>query len=209
MARKDHPHHLFVLGVFNNQELVYQCVTELLDEDFQSEDISIYSSNPDMKTSANFLELEKSTKGPESAITGAGIGATVGCALGGIFGTGLVPEFHGFTALGPMSTALWGFAMGGMIGGIAGGLIGSRVPEDDAKNFQKSLQQNETLLTVRVKDREEARNVKVILEVSGATKILFNQDQEKFSESIVLDKRPGFRPTHPNTPKGEPSTWNH
>ena len=206
MANRDRSHQLTVLGVFDNQELVYQCVTELLDEDFAAEDISIYSSNPAIKSSANFLELEKTTKGPESAITGAGIGATVGCALGGILGTGLVPEFSGFTALGPMSTALWGFAMGGMVGGVCGGLIGSRVPEDDAKNFSKSLKQNETLLTVLVKDKTQAKDVKVVLEVSGAKKILFNQDQEKYADSTILAKK---GKTRTSSSKGEQATWNH
>src|SRR2546423_15261667 len=95
---------------------------------FSNDDISVLL--PDKAGTRDFA-VEKGTKAPEGAITGAGTGGVVGGTLGWLAGIGAfaIPGIGPFIAAGPILAALAGVGVGGAVGGMTGGLIGMGIPE--------------------------------------------------------------------------------
>src|SRR5438105_10920682 len=98
-------------------------VEDLKSAGFSNNDISVLL--PDKSGTKDFA-MEKGTKAPEGAITGAGTGGVLGGALGLLAGIGVlaIPGLGPFIAAGPIMAALSGAAVGATAGGIVGCLIG-------------------------------------------------------------------------------------
>src|SRR5438874_10466382 len=105
---------------------------------FSNDDISVLL--PDKAGTRDFA-VEKGTKAPEGALTGAGTGGVVGGALGWLAGIGAlaIPGLGPFIAAGPIMAALGGAAVGAAMGGIAGALIGMGIPEYEAKRYEGKI----------------------------------------------------------------------
>src|SRR5882672_6314855 len=112
-----------VFGIYSSQAGVQEAVDQLRAAGFRNTDVSVlFSDNVGTKDFAH----ERSSKAPEGAITGAGLGGLLGATAGWLCGIGVlaVPGLGPFLAAGPIMALLSGLGVGGVIGGLAGGLVG-------------------------------------------------------------------------------------
>jgi hypothetical protein len=165
MAKKN----MAVFGIYQNLPLAEEAILDLKKNGFRNTDISVlFSENVGNKE----LALEKHTKAPEGATTGAGTGVVIGGILGWLtsVGTLLMPDF-GFVAAGPIVSLLAGAGIVGTIGGVAGALIGVGIPEYEAKRYEGRLKKGGILLSVHTDNNEWKKRAKEILKKTGADDI--------------------------------------
>lgn len=162
--------NIAVYGIYKTRPMVESAVEELKNASFRNEDISVLF--PDSGGSKEFA-VEKETKAPEGAVTGAGAGAVVGGALGWLAGFGLlaIPGVGPFIAAGPIMATLAGAGAGGLAGGIAGALIGMGIPEYEANLYEGRLKKGGILLSVHADDNDWKTKAKNILKSTGAEDI--------------------------------------
>jgi Protein of unknown function (DUF3341) len=156
-----------VLGIFSSRADTENAVDLLKAAGYHNTDISVlFAENHGPKD----LAIEKETKAPEGATTGAGSGAVIGGALGWLAGIGMlaIPGIGPFIAAGPIVAMLSGVGVGGAVGGIAGGLIGAGMPEYEAKRYEGRMKTGGILLSVHCDDSKSTKRAKEILEESGA-----------------------------------------
>lgn len=186
--KPSHPQR-FILGVFNSKKKVLSCISSLRKYPYADSNIYLSVANPERRGEAHFLKMDKMTKNPESAITGAGIGGITGIALGAGAGLGLIPTFETAAVSGPFVTAFVGLFYGAAFGATIGAFIGSRVPEDDAKNIERSLNHHEILLSVHVNNKREEHQTQKLFHEFGAQRILLNEENERIDDSSTLERR--------------------
>jgi len=154
-------------GIFKDRSEVENAVDQLKAAGFRNTDISVlFPYNEGNKDFA----IEKETKAPEGATTGAGTGAILGGALGWLAGIGslAIPGVGPLIAAGPIMAALAGAGVGGTLGGIAGALVGMGIPEYEARRYQGRIEKGGILLSVHCDDSDWTSKAKNILENSGA-----------------------------------------
>jgi len=162
--------NIAVYGIYPNRPAVERAVDALKEAGFRNADISVLL--PESGGTKEFA-VEKETKAPEGAATGAGTGAVVGGALGWLVGIGLlaIPGIGPFIAAGPIMAALAGAGAGGLAGGIAGALIGMGIPEYEANRYEGRIKKGGILLSVHADDTDWKNKGKDILERTGAEDI--------------------------------------
>jgi hypothetical protein len=155
-----------VFGIFSNRLQVEEAINQLRLDGFRQADISVlYPDNSGTKDFAH----EKSTKAPEGAAAGIGIGAIAGGALGWLAGVGAfsVPELAPFAAAGPIVGAMAGAGAMGTIAGVAGALVGLSEPEYEARRYQGRIKDGGMLLSVHCDNEDWVKRAKAILKISG------------------------------------------
>ena len=187
-----------VYGIYPSRPLVERAVDALKQAGFRNTDISVLF--PEGGGTKDFA-VEKETKAPEGAATGAGSGAVVGGALGWLMGIGLlaIPGLGPFIAAGPIMAALAGAGAGGVVGGIAGALIGMGIPEYEANRYEGRIKEGGILLSVHADDTEWKTKGKAILERTGAEDI-----GVKGESGADQDERPQGTSASPRTGYGDP-----
>jgi hypothetical protein len=190
--------NIAVYGIYPSRPLVERAVDALKEAGFRNTDISVLF--PQGGGTKDFA-VEKETKAPEGAATGAGSGAVVGGALGWLMGIGLlaIPGLGPFIAAGPIMAALAGAGAGGVVGGIAGALIGMGIPEYEANRYEGRIKEGGILLSVHADDTEWKTKGKAILERTGAEDIGYKgesaADHEEsaspYPQGISTPPRPG------------------
>ncbi len=162
--------NIAVYGIYPNRPMVEKAVEELKDAGFRNADISVLF--PESGGTKEFA-IEKETKAPEGAATGAGTGAVIGGALGWLMGVGLlvIPGLGLFIAAGPIMAALAGVGAVGLVGGIAGALIGMGIPEYEANRYEGRIKKGGILLSIHADDRGWKNKGKDILKRTGAEDI--------------------------------------
>jgi hypothetical protein len=162
--------NIAVYGIYPSRPMVEKAVEELKNAGFRNSDISVLF--PKGGGTKEFA-VEKETKAPEGAATGAGSGAVVGGALGWLVGIGAlaIPGVGPFIAAGPIMAALAGAGAGGLVGGIAGALIGMGIPEYEAKRYEGRIKEGGILLSIHADDRDWTNKGKDILKRTGAEDI--------------------------------------
>jgi hypothetical protein len=191
--------NIAVYGIYPSRPMVEHAVEELKDAGFRNTDISVLF--PEGGGTKEFA-VEKETKAPEGAATGAGSGAVVGGALGWLVGIGLlaIPGLGPFIAAGPIMAALAGAGAGGLVGGIAGALIGMGIPEYEANRYEGRIKEGGILLSVHADGRDWKNKGKDILERTGAEDIGYkgesdaDQDQRDrpYPEGTSAPPRTGY-----------------
>jgi len=159
-----------VFGIYPSYESVERAVDALRVAGFRGTDISVlFPENVGTKDFA----MEKGTKAPEGAATGAGTGVVVGGTLGWLTGIGAlaIPGLGPFIAAGPIMAALAGAGAGGALGGITGALIGMGIPEYEAKRYQGRVTKGGILLSVHSDNSDWTKRAKEVLERTGAEDI--------------------------------------
>ncbi len=159
-----------VFGIYPTYGAVDGAVESLRVSGFRSTDISVlFPENVGTKDFA----MEKGTKAPEGATTGAGTGAILGGAVGWLAGIGAlaIPGLGPFIAAGPIMAALAGAGVGGAVGGITGALIGMGIPEYEAKRYEGRVKNGGILLSVHSDSSDWTARAKKILEQTGAEDI--------------------------------------
>ena len=159
-----------VYGIYKNRVNVEQAVDTLREQGFRNTDISVLF--PENQGSKDFA-VEKNTKAPEGAATGAGSGAVVGGALGWLAGIGLlaIPGVGPFIAAGPIMGLLAGAGVGGAVGTIVGALIGMGIPEYEAKRYEGRIKEGGILLSVHCDSSDWVKRAKDLLKQTGAEDI--------------------------------------
>ena len=190
-----------VVGLFDSRSEAHSTVQQLVNSDFDREDISLVSQDTDRESnegkthpgiSGSDLSIPKDDT--SGALKGAGIGAAVG-GIGGLLAgiAGLaIPVIGPIVAAGPIAAALTAALGGAGVGAATGGLIGALtdmgVPEDDAKHYQDQIGRGKTLVIVRASDDASADRAADILESSGAEKI----DGRETDTDYTLDRPSTF-----------------
>ena len=192
--------NIAVYGIYRTREMVERAVEELKGAGFRNADISVLF--PESGGTKEFA-IEKETKAPEGAATGAGSGAVVGGALGWLAGIGLlaIPGVGPFIAAGPIMAALAGVGAGGLVGGLAGALIGMGIPEYEANRYEGRIKKGGILLSIHADDNDWTKKGKDILERTGAEDI--GSKGESHADYDVSD-RPGTNAPSPRTAYVEP-----
>jgi len=159
-----------VYGIYRNRVNVEQAVDTLREQGFRNTDISVLF--PENQGSKDFA-VEKNTKAPEGAATGAGSGAVVGGALGWLAGIGLlaIPGVGPFIAAGPIIGLLAGAGVGGAVGTIVGALIVMGIPEYEAKRYEGRIKEGGILLSVHCDSSDWVKRAKDLLKQTGAEDI--------------------------------------
>jgi hypothetical protein len=154
-------------GIYRDETSLKNAVETLQKQGFRSTDISVLCPE---NTGTKDFALEKATKAPEGAATGAGSGAVVGGALGWLAGIGsiAIPGVGPFLAAGPVMAALAGVGVGGAVGGLAGALVGAGIPEYEAKRYEGRIKGGGILLSVHCDNSEWTSKAKHLLEGTGA-----------------------------------------
>jgi hypothetical protein len=159
-----------VFGIYATRAAVERAVDDLKADGFRNTDISVlFPENVGTKD----LAVDKGTKAPEGAATGAGSGVVIGGTLGWLAGIGTlaIPGLGPFIAAGPIMAALAGAGVGGAVGGLTGGLIGAGIPEYEAKRYEGLVRKGKILLSVHSDNSDWTKRAKRILEGTGAEDI--------------------------------------
>ena len=190
--------NIAVYGIYPDRLMVEKAVEELKNADFRHTDISVlFPASGD----TNEFVVEKETKAPEGAMTGAGTGAMVGGTLGWLVGIGflIIPGLGPFIAAGPIVGALAGVGAGGLVGGIAGALVGMGIPEYEANRYEGHIKKGGILLSIHADDKDWKNKGKDILERTGAEDI---GCKGEYPGDYDVSDRPG-PDTHPRTGYGD------
>jgi len=164
-----------VFGIYSDEAHAVEGVDQLRLAGFQNTEVSIlYAENAGNKD----LGLEKNTKAPEGAATGASTGVVIGGALGWLAGIGAlaIPGIGPFIAAGPIMAMLGGIGVGGTLGGITGGLIGAGMPEYEAKRFEGRIRKGGILMSVHCDNAALTKKAIAILEDTGAQDIAHSSE---------------------------------
>lgn len=159
-----------VFGIFRDQIALDRTIDILKAQNFRNSDISVLM--PTRQGSKDFA-IEKNTKAPEGASTGAAAGALGGGVLGWLVGAGAlaIPGLGPFIAAGPIMAAIAGAGVGGTVGGVAGGLIGLGIPEFEAQRYEGYVKEGGMLVAIHVDDDKWESKAKEILEENGARNV--------------------------------------
>src|SRR5215468_11187532 len=156
-----------VFGIYKTRDSLENGVDALIHASFHARDISVLLSE---NLGGQSMGVEKASKGPEGATTGAVSGAVLGGGLGLLAGIGAVaiPGLGPFIAAGPIMAALAGAGVGGTVGGVVGALVGMGIPEYVAKRYEGRVKSGGILLSVHCDNSEWTKKAKEILERTGA-----------------------------------------
>lgn len=166
-----------ILGVLQDKEHANMAVDELEAKGYTAKDISIITREEkhvaDESSPASDI-AEGTTSG---AVTGGVIGGVAGLLIG--IGAIALPGIGAVLIGGPLAAALGltgaaattvsGAVTGALAGGLVGALVSLGVPEEEAKEYERSIQSGATLIAVPVRENED--EVKDILMEHGATQI--------------------------------------
>ena len=127
------------------------------------------------------LGIENSTKAPEGATGGAITGGILGGALGLLAGIGsiAIPGLGALVAAGPLLGLLSGSAVGGGLGLLIGALTGLGIPEYEAKQYEKGLQEGHILLAIEAQDSNEVSEITNLLKNLELTNISTTTEKTK------------------------------
>lgn len=140
-----------ISGLFNNQREINRILDDLHSRGYGQDDISVimtektrdqyYSSRSQDADIDDRATVESKT--PEGATAGGLTGGLLGALLGGLTLAGnVVAPGVGLLVAGPIVGALTGGAVGAATGGLIGALVGAGIPEEHAKNYDRSLNEN-------------------------------------------------------------------
>ena len=162
--------HKTVVGVFRKRASADSCYNALLDHGFSMADVNVMMSDKTRAAEYAWNEHEhKGTKAGSLGTEGMGVGGATGLALGATIaaiaaiGTSLVIPGLNLIVAGPLLAALAGGGAGALTGGILGGLIGLGIPEQDAKVYNKALEEGGVVMIVTVRDSEHAKEAERIM----------------------------------------------
>lgn len=160
-----------VFGIYQNRVHLEDAVNALHKAGFRNTDTSVLvSENEGSKDFAH----EKHSKAPECAMSGAGLGAVVGGALGLLAGIGTIAIPGAgpmFITAGPIMGLLAGVGVVGTAGAIIGALAGIGIPEYEAKRYDGRMKQGGILLSVHCDSADWVKRAKDRLKDSGAGSI--------------------------------------
>lgn len=160
-----------VFGIYRTRDEIDMAIIALRGVQFRSSDVSVLM--PPLGE-ADTLAHIKSSKAPEGAMAGLGLGAVLGGAFGwlaGVGGIAVAPPLGILIAAGPIMSALAAAAAGGAVGSVAGALVGLGIPEYVAERYEDYVEDGGMLLSVHADDEIWMERARKILEETGARDI--------------------------------------
>jgi hypothetical protein len=181
-----------VFGIYSTRLSAELAIETLRTAGFRAADVSVLF--PENRGSKGLI-VEKSTKAPEGAATGASSGAVIGCGLGWLAGIGAlaIPGAGPLIAAGPIVAALAGVGAGGALGGLAGGLVGLGFPEYEATRYDGRIRKGGILLSIHTGNSDWTKKAKDILDRTGAEDI--STTGETGSDYAEIDRPIPFKQT--------------
>jgi hypothetical protein len=189
-----------VLGVFPDKASAEDAIISLDAREYNPKEISIV-----MKDRAEAQEFADTTGTDVAA--GATAGATTGALVGGLLGllaSAAIPGIGAFFIGGPIAAALGltgaaaTTASGAVTGAAAGGLIGAltsafNLSDDDARVYERDINQGGILVAVPAKEGDEAE-VKNIMNRYGADNV------KMVEHNYASNQRRGYQDEQTATP---------
>ena len=136
-----------------------RAISDLKDAGFSGRQIGVLMQD---RTKEQNLAKATGTKAGEGAAAGAVSGGLLGGIVGLLTGVGAlaIPGVGPFVAGGALASTLAGAGVGAAAGGLVGALVGAGIPEEEARYYERGLQDGGVLVTVYAGDREvEARRI--------------------------------------------------
>ncbi|WP_100405503.1 general stress protein [Bacillus solitudinis] len=154
-------------GVFKDQFDAVNVIEQLERNGYNRNDISIFAKDEVISrtiTDKTEIDVSGDTKDHHNrgkkAGKGLGIGAGAGAVLGGAAGLALlaIPGVGPIMAAGPIAAAIEGGLIGAGGGGIVGALTGAGITEEQAKEYDKYLNEGYIVILVEA-DQTQEENV--------------------------------------------------
>jgi hypothetical protein len=171
-------------AIFSSRAEAEIAVNELTAAGFSSQDVSVLMAD---RSGTKDFATEKNTKAPEGTTTGAGVGGTLGGALGLLAGIGAIaiPGVGPLIAAGPLMATLAGVGVGGAVGGIVGALVGMGIPEYEAKRYEGRVKEGGILVSVHCDSSEEVSRAKDVLKRTGGSDVSSAGEKSVSSHTVT------------------------
>lgn len=176
--------HEQISGVFNSYQNLNSLMNELNANGISDKNINIlmadntrqsYTHNAGDNINEGVNDAIENSRMPEGTSTGAISGGLLGALIGGLTLVGSVAlPGAGLLAAGPIVGALTGGAIGAASGGVIGALIGAGIPENEAQEYEKALQQQGNVVVIAHIHRNQSSQIRSIFERYGAKQIKAN-----------------------------------
>ena len=146
-------------GTYRDPASFNRSYAALRDRGYTDDDIHVIMSD-DTRERYNRdvaeVEIEQGSKAAEGAGAGAAIGGTAGGVLGALIGIGGAVIVPGIGAVaGPLAGALAGAGAGGAAGSLLGALVGAGIPEDQAKVYERDLDDGGIVMGVHPRNDDD------------------------------------------------------
>lgn len=148
-----------LVGLFPNVSGAERAIRDLKDAGFTDAQIGVLMRDRDQERE---LATETGTKAGEAAAAGAITGGALGGLVGILAGIGAlaIPGVGPIIAGGALASTLAGAGIGAAAGGLLGALVGLGIPEEEARYYERELQEGGILVTVEAGTRAaEARRI--------------------------------------------------
>jgi uncharacterized protein (TIGR02271 family) len=148
-----------VVGLFRKTLGAERAIRDLKDAGFPDSQIGVLMRDPDEERR---LAEQTGTKAGEVAAAGAVTGGVLGGLVGLLAGVGalVIPGVGPLIAGGALASTLAGAGIGAAAGGLVGALIGLGIPEEEARYYERGLQEGGILVSVEAGARAvEARSM--------------------------------------------------
>ena len=155
-----------VLGLFDQEEQLNRCVSELRDVHFSDEAISVTKLNAEKTTPGEFFSHVKKSVILESMMIGAVIGLPLGGVLGLLFSTAQPSAFST-----PLNSIIIGSIIGACLGGVSGLILGRNIREENTEAIDQDPSWGETLLSVSFENQVQGKLANEILINASLSKL--------------------------------------
>ena len=149
-----------VTGTFRDAESADRAYSHFRERGYTDDDIHVIMSEDTKERyydrNPTDVKIEQGSKAMEGAGAGAAIGGTTGGIIGALAGIGGAVILPGIGAVaGPLAGALAGAGAGGAAGSLVGALVGAGIPEDQAKLYEKDVNDGGIVLGVHPRDNDD------------------------------------------------------
>lgn len=127
------------VGVFHDSEQARQAIHELESAGYSENEIG-------------FLARSSATGSEDDTMSSAATGAVGGGVIGGVLGAAaalLIPGFGPAIAGGILLATFGAAGIGALAGSIIGTFVSIGVPEEEARHYQRELENGRTIVTVK------------------------------------------------------------
>jgi hypothetical protein len=148
-----------VTALYENYPKANSAVQDLVNHDFQRDDISLMAQEALTKDDVRLLEEAMS-----GVPTGLGLGAAIGVVGGLVLGLSAltIPGIGPVIVGGTLIAALVGAGVGVAAGGIIGALVDMGVPDEEAHYYAEGVRRGGVLVMVRAADDVAERAASVL-----------------------------------------------
>jgi uncharacterized membrane protein len=151
-----------IAGVFKSQYDANQTLSQLLEEGFNKDNISLIMS--DATKGKIFAEVPESTSVAQGSTAGALWGGAIGVLIAGLTAVGsiTVPGV-GLLVAGPIVAILSGAGVGAAVGGVSGALISYGFSVDEANRYEEEIRLGKAVVVVHTTDEDASKVARRIL----------------------------------------------